>query len=65
MRGDEPLVQPTDGPAVTEFPACAGMNPQLDLLDRVGQRVPRMRGDEPATCCHCCNSIASSPHARG
>ncbi len=31
------------------YPACAGIDPHLDLMDSIAHSLPRMRGDRPVS----------------
>ena len=47
------------------FPACAGMNRNLQAGEECVRAVPRMRGDEPDDHMMDLTKYFCSPHARG
>ena len=47
------------------YPACAGIDPCLDIRFMVHQRLPRMRGDRPDADNRTESEASFTPHARG
>ena len=47
------------------FPAHAGMDRRLAVVERQGQGLPRTRGDGPTTQMACGSRRGASPHTRG
>ena len=47
------------------FPAHAGMNPDPNPFNRIQDRVPRTRGDEPTADHLTGRLLRCSPHTRG
>ncbi len=46
-------------------PACAGIDPRARRASASGRRLPRMRGDRPATVTRGVLTLSAAPHARG
>ena len=47
------------------YPACAGIDPQIGVVDRMTLRLPRMRGDRPNPIRQQYRLQLATPHARG
>ena len=47
------------------YPACAGIDLSLAVLDLKLDGLPRMRGDRPHSLCRGCFLVVFTPHARG
>ena len=47
------------------YPACAGIDPNVDLTSKCGKCLPRMRGDRPVSGGTLAYHLLFTPHARG